>query len=108
MITTRLNWRGHEVIARLEVASNAGIEEGLGLLLRVAQSKAPKKSGDLIRSGHIRGDAVVFDIVYAVIQHERLDFEHPREGGAKYLERAMLQCARLVLNILADWARKAI
>lgn len=107
MITTRMNWRGGEAITRLEIASEAGVNEGLQLLLRKAQSNAPFETGDLRRSGHVRGDAVVFDIVYAVIHHERLDFEH-KIGGPKYLERAMIECARLVLNILADRARKAI
>lgn len=107
MIHTKMDWRGGEAIARLEVAGRAGVNDGLRLLLLRAQENAPFETGDLRKSGHIRGDAVVFDIVYAVIQHERLDFEH-RVGGAKYLERAMITCARLVLNILAERSRKAI
>jgi len=31
---------------------------------------------------------------YAVIQHERTDFEHPRGGEAKYLERSMDELAQ--------------
>jgi hypothetical protein len=28
-------------------------------------------------------------IAYALVQHERLDFQHPRGGGPKYLENAL-------------------
>lgn len=39
---------------------------------------------------------------YAAIQHERMDFRHPRGGGPKYLERPMLKHAPAMPRFVAD------
>lgn len=56
-----------------------------------------------VGSGKIRGTVVV-DQVYAHIQHEALDFKHPRGGQAKYLEGPMLERASIYSQKLADGA----
>lgn len=47
----------------------------------------------LARAGRLRTiDAEVsFNAVYAARQHEELDWHHPLSGGAKYLERPLLE-----------------
>jgi hypothetical protein len=50
---------------------------------------------------------VGFGTVYAVAQHERMDYRHPRGGGPKYLERAAQSLAPRALDLLAKWASDA-
>jgi hypothetical protein len=50
---------------------------------------------------------VGFGTVYAVAQHERMDYRHPRGGGPKYLERAAQAVAPRALALLAKWAADA-
>jgi hemolysin activation/secretion protein len=69
-----------------------------------AVRKAPVKDGVLRSSAYVappqeEGGAlsveVGFGTVYAAVQHEREDFEHPRGGEAKYLEKAVAEKASL-------------
>lgn len=62
-----------------------------------AVKRAPIKDGFLRKSGYVAPPArtpadepieVGFSMPYAIIQHERTDFNHPRGGEAKYLENA--------------------
>lgn len=48
---------------------------------------------------------VVCDQVYAHRQHEELSYRHPRGGGAKYLERPLMDGYRDYLN---DYARTVL
>ena len=50
--------------------------------------------------GHIRARVVV-DQRYAHFQHEHLEFQHPRGGHAKFLERPLMDNYR---DYLADYA----
>jgi hypothetical protein len=54
------------------------------------------------RAGHglLKGSVTV-DQVYAHYQHEALDLNHPRGGGAKYLERPLFEHYRDYLASLA-------
>lgn len=49
--------------------------------------------------------ALSFDTVYAAIQHERLDWEHPN-GQAKYLETSMTETRSQVLDRVAAKLRE--
>jgi len=42
-------------------------------------------------SGPVLRDTVVVDQVYAEMQHEALEFRHPRGGRAKYLEKPLFE-----------------
>lgn len=42
--------------------------------------------------------SVEFDQVYAHIQHEALDFKHPRGGQAKYLETPLFESAAEIMQ----------
>lgn len=48
--------------------------------------------------------AVGYGTVYAVPQHEHLDWNHPRGGGPKYLQRAVDRLAPRALALLAKWS----
>jgi hypothetical protein len=58
------------------------------------------------------GDAVVgevgFNTPYALAQHERLDFNHPKGGKAKYLEDNLKQQADRYQGNLSDHLRGAL
>lgn len=48
---------------------------------------------------------IIVDTPYAAKQHEALWFEHPRGGGPKYLERAVLETIPLMQGIVASKVR---
>ena len=69
-----------------------------------AAEKAPVDTGDLRGSMTVdtivyNGEAISeirFNEKYAAVQHERLDFNHPKGGEAKYLEKAAIEKAEQV------------
>lgn len=85
-------------------------------LLGRAQRQVPRDEGTLEASGtaevHREGDTVVgrvtFGTPYARVQHEELDFEHPKGGNAKYLEGPLKETAPRYQAALAAAARKAL
>ena len=63
-------------------------------------------------TGWLEG-SVEIDQVYAHYQHERLDLHHPRGGGAKYLERPLMEgfpryYARIARTWLDDGGERAM
>lgn len=46
--------------------------------------------------------SVVVDQVYAQVQHERMDFKHPKGGQAKYLSGPLLEKHQKYIGDLAD------
>lgn len=82
-------------LTQIEQAAQAATMETAKEVLRVAKTLVPKESGKLRRSGKVETDfksvSVVFRAWYAWIQHERIDYKHPRGGQAKYLEAAVDQ-----------------
>lgn len=82
-------------LTQLETASRAAVEDVAKEVLKVAKSLAPRASGKLRRSGKVESDwksvSVVFRAPHAWLQHERLDYEHPKGGQPKYLEAAVDQ-----------------
>lgn len=89
----KIEWNGEGVTESLrKVLENSLLECGLDLQ-QESVDEAPVDTGDL------RGNctAVLFNsgkpevhvgynLPYAIVQHERLDFNHPMGGKAKYLE----------------------
>jgi hypothetical protein len=81
-------------------------------LLGEAAMLAPVDTGDLRGSGNVAelpdGAAVRFQTRYAAVQHERLDFNHPRGGQAKYLEAPLIQNRDRYLRHILDAIRRDI
>jgi hypothetical protein len=79
--------------------------------------EVPRKQGDLEGSA-FANDAVVtpeeqsvtmgYNIVYAVPQHENLEFYHPKKGKAKYLEDPANRVAPSIPDIMAKHVEPAI
>lgn len=106
-----------EVIAKLkklkkaypEATAAALYQEGFGIGA-LAQDKAPLDEGLLEKSMYVAPPTldddeptveIGFGTQYAVIQHERTDFHHPKKGEAKYLEKAAYERAAGMLRRLA-------
>lgn len=78
---------------------SAGAFKGLLLgghhLLQVSRKLVPHEEGTLENTGKVSSDpashtvAVSYDTVYAVRQHEELDYAHDDGRQAKYLEQPM-------------------
>lgn len=83
-------------------------------ILSDALPRTPVEFGVLRGSGYVSPPngkdlsttvEVGFGTVYAVPQHERTDYRHPRGGEPKYLERAIQAIAPRALGLLAKWAQ---
>jgi hypothetical protein len=84
-------------------------------ILSDALPRTPVELGVLRTSGYVSPPSgegaratveVGFGTVYAVPQHERTDYHHPRGGGPKYLARAIEAVAPRALPLLAKWVRE--
>lgn len=80
-------------LARIASAADAAMHENALDLMGKSQEAAPIEIGELRASADVRRVAEgVYEVgfygqgIKALVQHERLDFNHPRGGRAKYLE----------------------
>jgi hypothetical protein len=93
------------VYANGRAVSRVGFREVEG------EPEAPEMVSRAVREGGA-GDAVVgevgFNTPYALAQHERIDFQHPNGGKAKYLEDNLKQQASRYQSNLEDHLREAI
>lgn len=70
----------------------------------------PRTTGDAVLHATIGFNATTDDgrYSYALIQHERTDFQHPRGGEAKYLESAMGEGASRLKATLERELRRSL
>lgn len=90
----RMTWHGRRLWgSRGRRAASRGLERALEHTLGEAKKIVPLDEGTLERSGRVNVDgldgAISFDTVYAVRQHEELDWKHAPGRQAKYLEQPM-------------------
>ena len=82
-------------LTELEKAARAGLQDGAKKVLKRARELVPVDDGDLRKSGKVSVDdvyvVVKFTGPHAWLQHERLDYQHPSGGQAKYLEQAVAE-----------------
>jgi hypothetical protein len=106
-------------LRRLEKKAPGAVERALyqqGIaIIGNAIRRAPVQFGVLRGAAYVAppmeapGGAIVqlgFGTVYAAAQHEGEDFNHPRGGEAKYLEKAVASEASP--KRIADWAKENI
>ncbi|MET9510758.1 hypothetical protein ABZX62_20250 [Streptomyces flavidovirens] len=109
---TRMSWQGQRLwTGRGRRLASEGLRRALEHTLGVSNQQVPLDDGTLERSGRVDVDgldgSISYDTVYAVIQHERLDFNHPVPGRkAKYLEDPMLSERDVMLRLLAVSLRR--
>lgn len=100
-------------LARVYPKAFAGALYKLGVgILSESLPLVPREFGVLRASGYVSpptGEGSNADVevgygtVYAVPQHERTDYRHPRGGQAKYLEEPVDAMAGRALELLAKW-----
>lgn len=90
MAKVRINQSGS--IKMISRSAKDGMRGFMEEVLDVAVANAPRETGELQESGKLwenpKSFRIAFDAPHAAVQHERLDFNHPNGGKAKYLEDA--------------------
>lgn len=90
-----LKWYGDKAVARAAQAATQAVKTCAADLQGKSAAQAPVDTGDLRANCSVsplqrEGDTVWvkvgYDLPYAIVQHERLDFNHPKGGKAKFLE----------------------
>lgn len=110
----QFKWHGEEVKRRERAGRNRGLRLATEHLLGAALPLVPQLDSILENSGATSVDetagkgAVTFDTPYAVVQHERLDFHHPRKGQAKYLEEPFTAEAEVMRALIAAQIRRSL
>lgn len=113
-LTTKLDWDGVAVDSRMRAGAVAGLKLGTEHVLGASRAIVPLEEGTLERSGVASVDAneltgaVSYDTVYAVPQHENLDWQHDEGRSAKYLEIPMTEESDTVAELVAAEIRKAL
>lgn len=113
----KLTWHGKKAVSLAEAA----IIQALGTCASDLQGKsaaqAPIETGDLRANCSVspvkRGKtnislSVGYDLVYAIVQHERLDFNHPRGGKAKFLEDPFKENREKYARIISNAVNRAL
>lgn len=86
---------------------NDAIKKSIHEIDRETAPLTPRLTGHLIRSlgiGKVFGPLsgrIFSDLPYAVVQHERTDFQHPRGGQAKYLEQGVKNAKNAISGFLS-------
>lgn len=115
MITAKVEFDSKLDPAKLEAEMAAAALEGALLgaehVLKIARDRVPLEEGTLERSGKVSDDgndtvAVSFDTVYAVRQHEELTWKHDAGRQAKYLETAIADGRKAVLQLIRAAVRR--
>ena len=93
-----LNFRGaQQAILR---GVEAGVEESADDILADALALVPKDTGELRASAEVSMEngvaAISFGTDHAIYQHERLDYNHPGGGQAKFLEKPLSAAQKTV------------
>ena len=106
----------------VERAARDGLQAAGEQAIREANMSIPKRTGALMRSGRVdvaglsavvsygltgRDDRGRETRHYAIPQHQRFDYTHPRGGAPKFLER-QLTPGRQLLETVAERIRRVI
>jgi hypothetical protein len=113
-----LTWRGDEAIRRMREGAAIGLTRAARALAAESDARVPVDSTDLRRSRGVHEatpdsliSAVTYNTPYAVIQHERLDFNHPQTHNpgaqAKFLERPAMELHDKLMGVVAAEIRRA-
>ena len=107
-----VRWDSRTPRRRARSGAAKGVKLAAELLLGESNAVVPLEEAVLQRSGAVTVDtqalaaAVSYDTVYAVIQHERLDFKHAPGRTAKYLEGETNK--QLLQELVAVQVRRAM
>lgn len=94
-MTVKATWYGDQIKQQVRAATAQGLYLAAEVLLARSREIVPWDESTLAKSGAASVDAaqqvaaVSYDTVYAVVQHERLDYHHRAGRQAKYLEQPL-------------------
>lgn len=106
-------WKGDTADSRARDGAARGLGLGAEHVRAVSVDQTPLDTGALRNSSTASHDpetltaAVSYDTSYAARQHEELSYHH-REGGPKYLERALASERDTVSRLIQAQIRKAL
>lgn len=95
-------------------AGDGALSDSAAHLLGEAMQLTPYEEGDLEGSGDIRPIDGGYEVgfygqgIKAIVQHERIDFNHPIKGQAKFLEAPFAANQDRYLERVAAEIRKAL
>lgn len=103
---TTMNWEGGRLWGqRGRRLAEDGLQRSLEHLLAESRKIVPLDEGTLERSSRVVRNglegAVVYDTVYAKVQHENLDYKHLPGRKAKYLEGPLNSEREVMLRLMA-------
>lgn len=114
MTDVELHWDGPYAKIRAHEGGVLGLKLATEHLLEAANRTVPIEEGTLERSGATDVDesnltgSVYYDSVYAVYQHEGLDFRHAPGRRAKWLELTVDEESDTVTALIATQLRRAL
>lgn len=102
----RMHYEGRRMwTTRGRRLASDGLRQALEHILTESRRIVPLEEGTLERSGRVSVDgmegAITYDTVYAVPQHENLDYRHAPGRTAKYLEKPMTTERATALALMA-------
>lgn len=104
-----LTWHGAAILEELREHAGDGIDDAMEMLLTASRAVVPVLSEDLSKSGKASRDGltglVSYNTVYAVIQHEELEYRHAPGRQAKYLEQPFNDLQQQMIQAIADRLR---
>lgn len=94
-------------------AARAVLPDAGELVLAESNRHVPHRTGQLERSGAVvplpdHRVAITYRSGIAVLQHERMDYQHKHGGAAKFLEHALNSTRGEVLALIARAAAAAL
>lgn len=113
--SSSLKWEGDRIGRRVATAGARGINQALEFLRARSVPLAPLDQGPLRESasivpavgsgnGNVTEGMLVFDTPYAVVQHERMDYQHD-QGQAKYLSEPAAEYDGVMKGMIAKAIR---
>ncbi|WP_219085637.1 hypothetical protein [Microbacterium resistens] len=112
-------WRGAEASAAARRGAARGLSKAARALLAESQARVPVDTTNLRQSGAAHdatpaqlASGVTYDTPYAVIQHERTDFNHSQSHNpgaqAKYLEGPLHEMNAQLMGVVAKEIRSEV
>lgn len=113
----KVKWYGKKVVSIATEMAIKAIQTCAADLQGKSADQAPIDTGDLRancsvsplkKEGNRMYVTVGYDLPYAIIQHEMLEFNHPKGGKAKYLEDPFNENKDAYECYIADAVKRAL
>ena len=108
-----LEWNGTQITRSIESAILSAARGSAHLIAGEAIKKTPVERGILRGTAKVTDNgtdtsAVSYNTKYAARQHEEVGWAHPGGGEAKFLEKASIENAGKVADLVAEEIRKGL